>query len=120
MDYFNPLTHRASVEKIELFNWFINDANNQHIEITECILGSIINQNPATTATLTNEQVTSQQNFILQQLGRGAQQLIEQIVMNSFHILRQKGIIHETIRNFLLDNSNRLPYFLLWVKQWSI
>lgn len=91
---------------------YINDANNQRIEITECILGSIINQNPATTATLTNEQVTSQQNFILQQLGRGAKQLIEQIVMNSFHILLQKGIIHETIRNFLLEDSNRLPYFL--------
>lgn len=98
---------------------YINDANNQRIEITECILGSIINQNPATTATLTNEQVTAQQNFILQQLGRGAKQLIEQIVMNSFHILLQKGIIHETIRNFLLEDSNRLPYFLFNQMQYS-
>lgn len=98
---------------------YINDANNQRTEITECILGSIINQNPATTATLTNEQVTAQQNFILQQLGRGAKQLIEQIVMNSFHILLQKGIIHETIRNFLLEDSNRLPYFLFNQMQYS-
>lgn len=98
---------------------FINDANNQRIEITECILGSIINQNPATTATLTNEQIASQQNFILQQLGRGAKQLIEQTVMNSFHILVQKGIIHETIRNFLLEDSDRLPFFLFKQMQYS-